>query len=165
MWTSPPTPDVSLRRRETTRRANGVTSSAEKQSAIFPLAARARSSSGQEPDGTDEYQADSPYEVEIEPALGEEFQTEPVMDEKRNHAAGGDHRERMHKRDQNRGRQVSAPSGWMTPDGLYQALRWSIGQDRSAAASDPLRGRLRLRTTRAQAAWVGSGRAHAGAAG
>ncbi|MGC2335861.1 MAG: hypothetical protein WA625_08780, partial [Pseudolabrys sp.] len=30
------------------------------------------SSSGQEPDGTDEYQAGSPQEVEIEPAPGEE---------------------------------------------------------------------------------------------
>ena len=31
------------------------------------------SSSGQEPDGADKYQAHCPYEVEIEPASGEEF--------------------------------------------------------------------------------------------
>ena len=65
-------------------------------------AANPNSSGGQEPDGADEYQAHCPHEIEIEPASGEEFQTQPVMDQERNHPAGRHHRQRMHERDQNR---------------------------------------------------------------
>src|SRR5262245_12692985 len=49
------------------------------------------SSSGQETDDADKYQANWPYEVEIEPASREEFQTEPPIDQERNHAAGNHH--------------------------------------------------------------------------
>ena len=61
------------------------------------------SSSGQEPDGSDEDQADCPQVVEIDPASREELQTEPAIDKERNHAAGSHHRESMHKRDENGG--------------------------------------------------------------
>jgi len=55
------------------------------------LAHKPHSSSGQETDGADKDQADCPYEIEIEPASGEEFQTEPGVDEERKHAAGDHH--------------------------------------------------------------------------
>ena len=61
---------------------------------IDPLRA---SSSGQEPDGTDENEADGPHEVEIEPTSREHFQTEPTIDKEGNCAAGSHHRERVRK--------------------------------------------------------------------
>src|SRR5215471_839738 len=61
---------------------------------IDPLRA---SSSGQEPDGTDENEADGPHEVEIEPTSREHFQTEPTTDKEGNCAAGSHHRERVRK--------------------------------------------------------------------
>src|SRR5215475_11844237 len=46
---------------------------------------------GQEPDRAHQYQAHCPHDIEIEPAPGEELQTEPIMNEECNHAAGGHH--------------------------------------------------------------------------